>query len=87
MFIWLTSCRLIPTVFLPLSLLSYASMIGIISTILIIVVIFVDGFSKRDSPGSLWAPAETQFSVGGIGELGMAFGLLMGGVRHSYSFR
>ena len=51
---------------------------------LIIVVLFVDGFSKRESPGSLWAPAETHFSPGGIGELGIAFGLFMGGVRHSH---
>lgn len=55
-------------------------MIGIVSTLLIIAVIFIDGFSKRDSPGSLWSPAETQMGVGNWGEMGVAFGLFMAGV-------
>ncbi|KAL6299652.1 transmembrane amino acid transporter protein-domain-containing protein [Sparassis latifolia] len=70
---------LIPTVFLPLSVLSYASMLGILSTLLIIVVILIDGFSKRDPPGSLWIPADTSLKFMGIGKLGVSFGLFMAG--------
>ncbi|KAF9478044.1 hypothetical protein BDN70DRAFT_809596 [Pholiota conissans] len=70
---------LIPTVFLPLSLLSYTSIIGIISTVLMVIVIFVDGFTKTESPGSLWKPAHTKFGVTSYGELGVAFGLFMAG--------
>ncbi|KAJ7278969.1 transmembrane amino acid transporter protein-domain-containing protein [Mycena rebaudengoi] len=50
---------LIPTVFLPLSLLSYTSILGIVSTIFVVIVILVDGVSKTDAPGSIWSPAET----------------------------
>jgi vesicular inhibitory amino acid transporter len=77
MFIYLI--RLVPTVFLPLSLLSYASVLGIISTLLIIIVILVDGFSKADGPGSLWKPAHTTLGVQSPVELGIAFGLFMAG--------
>lgn len=70
---------LIPTMILPLSVLSYTSIIGIISTLLIIAVILIDGFSKPDSPGSLWSPAETSLGIRGVGELGLSFGLFMAG--------
>jgi vesicular inhibitory amino acid transporter len=71
--------RLIPTVFLPLSLLSYTSILGIMSTVLIIIVVLVDGFSKGEPPGSLWNPADTTLRVQSLGELGIAFGLFMAG--------
>ncbi|KAF8481230.1 transmembrane amino acid transporter protein-domain-containing protein [Russula ochroleuca] len=70
---------LTPTVFLPLSFLSYASLLGIASTVLLIGVVFVDGLSKFDAPGSLWSPAETSFSFCNLEELGLAFGLFMAG--------
>lgn len=75
--------RLIPTVFLPLSLLSYASILGILSIVLLVAVILIDGFSKKDAPGSLWSPAETYVGVDNISHLGLAFGLFMAGVRMS----
>ncbi|KIJ68263.1 hypothetical protein HYDPIDRAFT_81664 [Hydnomerulius pinastri MD-312] len=71
---------LTPTVFMPLSILSLTSLLGITSTLLVIAVIFVDGFSKLDGPGSLWSPAQTSFSPGTFGEVGVAFGLLMAGL-------
>ncbi|KAF8559229.1 hypothetical protein OG21DRAFT_1403136 [Imleria badia] len=70
---------LAPTVFMPLSILSFTSLLGIGSTLLIIAVIFVDGFSKSDSPGSLWSPAHTSLSLGSLGQVGIAFGLFMAG--------
>jgi len=73
------SLSLIPTVFLPLPFLSYASLLGIVSTVLLIGVVFVDGFSKIDAPGSLWSPATTSFSFRNLEGLGLAFGLFMAG--------
>ncbi|KAG0692733.1 transmembrane amino acid transporter protein-domain-containing protein, partial [Suillus ampliporus] len=70
---------LAPLVFLPLSILSYTSMIGICSMLLVIFVVFIDGFSKLDAPGSLWSPAATSWGTGSMTELGIAVGLLMAG--------
>ncbi|KAK6977041.1 aa-trans domain-containing protein [Favolaschia claudopus] len=70
---------LIPTVFLPLSLLSYTSILGIISTVFVVVVILVDGVSKTESPGSLWSPADTSLGIDNWNHLGIAFGLFMAG--------
>ncbi|KAF9535855.1 transmembrane amino acid transporter protein-domain-containing protein, partial [Crepidotus variabilis] len=61
---------LIPMVFLPLSLLSYTSILGILSTVLMVVVVFVDGFSKKEAPGSLWSPAQTDFGIQSLRKLG-----------------
>ncbi|KAJ3855730.1 transmembrane amino acid transporter protein-domain-containing protein [Lentinula lateritia] len=70
---------LIPMVFLPLSLLSYTSILGIISTIMMIIVILYDGLSKPDAPGSLRTPAETSFTISSWSNLGIAYGLFMAG--------
>jgi vesicular inhibitory amino acid transporter len=70
---------LIPTVFLPLSLLSSLSILGIASTLFIVAVVLIDGLSKREAPGSLWEPAATAWFPARAGELGVAFGLLMAG--------
>ncbi|KAG5654742.1 hypothetical protein H0H81_003750 [Sphagnurus paluster] len=70
---------LIPTIFLPLSLLSYTSILGIISSVAIILVVLFDGFSKHDAPGSFWSPAETTFGIESWNGLGIAFGLFMAG--------
>ena len=43
----------------------------------------VDGLSKSEAPGSLWDPAHTSFSIAGLGELGLSFGLFMAGVSGS----
>ncbi|KAJ7102221.1 transmembrane amino acid transporter protein-domain-containing protein [Mycena belliarum] len=70
---------LLPTVFLPLSRLSYSSILGILSTTLIIFVIFVDGLTKQNTPGSLWDPAETTMGFSSWSNLGIAFGLFIAG--------
>ncbi|KAF9240946.1 transmembrane amino acid transporter protein-domain-containing protein [Melanogaster broomeanus] len=70
---------LAPTVFLPLSILSFPSLLGISSTLVVIAVIFIDGLSKPDSPGSLWSPAQTSWSLGTLQEVGVSFGLVMAG--------
>ncbi|KAH8100648.1 transmembrane amino acid transporter protein-domain-containing protein [Cristinia sonorae] len=70
---------LVPTMLMPLSVLSYASIVGILSTLLIVAVIFIDGFSKPDYPGSLWSPAPTSWGIASLAELGVSFGLFMAG--------
>jgi vesicular inhibitory amino acid transporter len=71
--------RLVPTVFIPLSLLSLTSILGIASTLFIVAVVFIDGVSKREAPGSLWEPAKTSLLPSNAGELGVSFGLFMAG--------
>ncbi|KIK31637.1 hypothetical protein CY34DRAFT_764683, partial [Suillus luteus UH-Slu-Lm8-n1] len=51
----------VPLVFLPLSILTYTSRFGICPMLLIIVAIFIDGFSKPDTPGSLRSLAATSW--------------------------
>ncbi|KAI0824246.1 transmembrane amino acid transporter protein-domain-containing protein [Trametes gibbosa] len=70
---------LIPAVLMPLSVLSYASIAGIFSLIAIIGIILFDGFTKFDSPGSLWSPADMSLGIDNYRELGVAFGLFMAG--------
>ncbi|KAJ7030117.1 transmembrane amino acid transporter protein-domain-containing protein [Mycena alexandri] len=70
---------LIPTVFLPLSLLSYTSILGILSTILVVLVVLIDGVSKTEAPGSMWDPAPTSLGIDSYNHLGIAFGLFMAG--------
>ena len=65
---------------MPLSLLSYASILGILSTLYLVLVMFIDGFTKPEGLGSLWTPAETSLSFGSLGQLGLSFGLFMAGV-------
>ncbi|KAJ7886654.1 transmembrane amino acid transporter protein-domain-containing protein, partial [Mycena leptocephala] len=70
---------LIPTMFLPLSLLSYASILGIISTVFVVIVLLVDGISKTEAPGSLRSPEETSLGFENLNYLASAFGLFMAG--------
>ncbi|KAF8605185.1 hypothetical protein BDV93DRAFT_439599 [Ceratobasidium sp. AG-I] len=69
---------LLPSIFLPLHLLSFASLLGILATVFIIVVIFIDGFTKTQSPGSLWESAPTDLAPSWTA-LPVSFGLFMAG--------
>jgi len=66
-------------VFLPLSLLSVSSVLGILSSVALIAVVLIDGFHKKEAPGSLWEPAPTSFGVESVTKLGVSFGLFMAG--------
>jgi amino acid permease len=71
---------LTPTTWLALRWLAYGSVLGVISTTLLVVVVVWDGLSKFEAPGSLWQWADdihawpTDWSVFPI-----SFGLLMAG--------
>ncbi|CAE6469193.1 unnamed protein product [Rhizoctonia solani] len=73
---------LLPSIFLPLHLLSFASLLGILATVFIIAVIFIDGFSKAQAPGSLWEAAPTDLAPNWAA-LPVSFGLFMAGVSDS----
>lgn len=73
---------LVPTTFLPLRLLSLTSLLGILSSIVLLSVIIADGTIKTSSPGSLWEPMETNFGPNWK-KLPICFGLMMSGVSFS----
>lgn len=68
----------LPTLFMPLSLLSPVSLIGIVSILFLFLVIFADGISKEHAPGSLRDPAPTTLFPYFAG-LPLTFGLVMSG--------
>ncbi|KAL0094250.1 transmembrane amino acid transporter protein-domain-containing protein [Phycomyces blakesleeanus] len=70
---------LTPMLFLPVRHLSYTSLLGIISAFSIILVIIVDGLSKRDAPGSLHESADTEVWPSDWMTVPLSFGLIMAG--------
>ncbi|EEH36965.2 vacuolar amino acid transporter 1 [Paracoccidioides lutzii Pb01] len=68
---------LIPMNFVPLRLLSLSSILGIFCCTSIVLIIFVDGIIKPDSPGSLRDPAPTSLLPGNWDAVPLSFGLIM----------
>lgn len=68
---------MLPATLVPLRLLSYTSIVGIISTIVLIGVIFVDGLWKLEAPGSLHDPLPTDILPSRWSTFPLAIGLLM----------
>ncbi|MDI1492429.1 MAG: hypothetical protein OHK93_003643 [Ramalina farinacea] len=76
---WKVFCGiiLIPLGFVPLRYLSFTSVLGIISCLGIVTLIFVDGFIKPHFPGSLRDPSMESLSPKRWSDLPLSFGLLM----------
>ena len=68
---------LIPLNMIPLRYLSITSVLGILSCLGIVILIFVDGILKADTPGSLRQPAEVTLFPTRWSDLPLSFGLLM----------
>ena len=68
---------LIPLSFFPLRYLSFTSVLGIVSCLGIVTLIFVDGIIKPHAPGSLREPAAASIFPGRWSDLPLSFGLLM----------
>ncbi|KAI9704691.1 MAG: hypothetical protein M1820_005439 [Bogoriella megaspora] len=68
---------LIPLSFLPLRLLSFTSILGILCCFGIVLIVFIDGFIKPHQPGSLREPATTYLFPARWGTLPLSFGLMM----------
>lgn len=90
---------LTPFTFMPLPILSIFSLFGILSTVSITVLVFLCGFMKQTSPGSLIEAMPTNLWPADIPRLFVAIGILMapfGGhaifpnlksdMRHPYKF-
>ncbi|KAI6353546.1 hypothetical protein MCOR25_008950 [Pyricularia grisea] len=99
---WKVTCAIIlmPLHFMPLSLLSYSSILGIFSCFSIVLIVVINGLIKPDSPGSLIEPAATYLFPANWLTLPLSFGLLMspwGGhsvfpniyrdMRHPYKYK
>ncbi|KAF2205783.1 hypothetical protein GQ43DRAFT_406626 [Delitschia confertaspora ATCC 74209] len=99
---WKVVCGfiLIPLAFLPLRLLSFTSVLGILCSFLIVIAIWLDGLVKPDQPGSLRDPAQQYLFPSNWLSIPLSFGLLMspwGGhtvfpniyrdMRHPYKYR
>ncbi|KAI8393933.1 transmembrane amino acid transporter protein-domain-containing protein [Radiomyces spectabilis] len=70
---------LTPMLFLPIRKLAYTSLIGIISCACLVVIVIVDGLSKKTQPGSLWDPMETEIIPSDPYNIPLTFGLIMAG--------
>ncbi|KAF2404424.1 hypothetical protein EJ06DRAFT_526502 [Trichodelitschia bisporula] len=68
---------LIPLSFLPLRLLSFTSILGVMCCFGIVAAVFIDGLVKAEAPGSLRSPAKTYLFPQSWLTLPLAFGLLM----------
>ncbi|EJT97835.1 hypothetical protein DACRYDRAFT_91301 [Dacryopinax primogenitus] len=66
----------LPTCFLPLNLLAFTSILGILSIVLLVSTVLINGFSITSTPGSLLRPAPTSL-LPDWPRLPIAFGLLM----------
>lgn len=91
---------LIPLGFAPLRLLSFTSVLGIVSCAMIVLAVFADGLIKPDAPGSLRSPMPTYLFPENWATVPISLGLLMspwGGhgvfpniyrdMRHPYKYR
>nr|XP_036584873.1 Vacuolar amino acid transporter 1 [Colletotrichum truncatum]KAF6794523.1 Vacuolar amino acid transporter 1 [Colletotrichum truncatum] len=76
---WKIICSLVlvPLNFLPLRLLSFTSVIGIVCCFSIVLILVIDGLIKPTTPGSLIEPATTYLFPANWGTLPLSFGLLM----------
>ncbi|VVT49252.1 uncharacterized protein SAPINGB_P002179 [Magnusiomyces paraingens] len=68
---------LTPPCFLPLRILSVSSIMGIFSTLGLIVLVFFDGIYKTQAPGSLWQPEPTHILPTNWMAVPLAIGIFM----------
>ncbi|KAL1616225.1 hypothetical protein SLS54_008518 [Diplodia seriata] len=68
---------LVPLNFLPLRLLSFTSVLGILCCLGIVLTVFIDGAIKPHQPGSLQEPATTYLFPEHWATVPLGFGLLM----------
>ncbi|KAI8812499.1 transmembrane amino acid transporter protein-domain-containing protein [Cladochytrium replicatum] len=73
-----TALVLFPTT-LPrsLAILSYASIIGVVSMLNLIAILFFNGLSTTETPGSLWNPAPTSVLPSAWSSVPLAVGLFV----------
>lgn len=77
-FKWLAFLILTPFSFLPLKILSHISLIGIISTVSLVILIFFCGIIKHTAPGSLLDPVESNLFPPTMLNLFVSYGIILG---------
>lgn len=77
-FKWIGFVLLTPFSFLPLRVLSHISLIGIISTISLVLLIFFCGLIKKNSPGSLVDPVPFNIYPISLKNLFLSYGIILG---------
>lgn len=77
-FKWIAFFILTPFSFFPLRILSHISLIGIISTISLVFLIFFCGIIKHTAPGSLIDPAPTNYWPATFLNLCVSYGIILG---------
>ncbi|KAK9235215.1 transmembrane amino acid transporter protein-domain-containing protein [Lipomyces kononenkoae] len=91
---------LTPLSFVPLSVLSVTSILGIVSTFGLVLIVLVDGLVKTTSPGSLWHVMPSSILPANWNAVPLSLGLLMApwcghsvfpnvyrDMRHPYKFQ
>lgn len=73
----LAFCLILPTVFMPFRILSYTSLLGLLSSLILVSVVAIDGLVKEEAPGSIFHPAKT--SLKPSHKWGLSAGLMMSG--------
>ncbi|KAL1920329.1 uncharacterized protein VTP21DRAFT_1475 [Calcarisporiella thermophila] len=68
-----------PSTWLPIHILSYWSLVGIVSAFCLVGVVLIDGLSKGEAPGSLLSPMPTTLWPENWLSLPFSFGLIMAG--------
>ncbi|GBB94546.1 hypothetical protein RclHR1_02380005 [Rhizophagus clarus] len=68
-----------PLTMIAIRYLSYFSLLGIISAVCLVNVMVIDGFAKREQPGSLVDPMDTDWFPIQWYNVPMSFGLIMAG--------
>jgi len=74
---FIVALGLIPLNFVPLNTLSLTSILGIVSTLAVLLIVFVDGFLKPHSPGSLLQVAKTHAFPKNWRTIPLSLGLFM----------
>ena len=77
-FKWIAFVILTPFSFFPLRILSHISLIGIVSTISLVFLIFFCGIIKKTAPGSLIDPAYTSYYPASALSLFVSYGIILG---------
>ncbi|CAG8759425.1 3558_t:CDS:2, partial [Racocetra persica] len=70
---------LVPLTLIDIKYLSYVSCLGILSSIALVFVIIIDGFTKHTQPGSLLNPVKTELLPITFTTLNLSFGLIIAG--------
>ncbi|CAG8745710.1 22127_t:CDS:2, partial [Gigaspora rosea] len=70
---------LIPIGLIDLKYLSCCSLLGILTTIILAIVIVIDGFTRDERPGSLYSPMKTELWPTNWNSLPFSFGLIIAG--------